>query len=158
MEDETVTPHSAAPEIRDEGRRLFASLTRAHRETRDELVRARQGAEKVALAGLEAFELVEDTVAGLRDAMGAEVRQALEAALSGASEQLRRAGIDLDGAEGEVVDPSRHRVVKSTAPSGLLPNRVKAVWRSGARFRGQRIRQAEVVGEYVKGSDGADRN
>ena len=105
---------------------------------------------------MEAIGRLEDTVEGFRQSFAAEIQQALSAALAAAAERLREVEIQLDGSASQTIDPSKHRVVKSSAPPGRLPNRVKAIWRPGVRFMGQRIRQAEVVAEYVEGSDGTN--
>ena len=90
MENENLSTHARYAEIRDEGQRLFVALTRTNRESRDELQVVYQGAGRLALASVEALELLADTVSGLREAINADVRQALDAALAGASERLLR--------------------------------------------------------------------
>jgi molecular chaperone GrpE (heat shock protein) len=158
MENESLSAHGGYSDIRAEGQRLFVTLTRANREAKDELRIARQSAERLALASVEALELVADTISGFHGALDANAQQALEGALAAASEKLRQADIEQDGVVGETIEPSKHRVVKSAAPTGRLPNRVTAIWRPGVRFKGQRIRQAEVAAEYVEGIDGTNRD
>jgi len=118
---------------------LRAAIAGEREDSRKQLVRT-------VLAAAEALEIVEGSLASLVervqgvDAMTGVARSIVEAAW----ERLEEAGVCRDGARGEPIDPSRHRVVESRGPEGDV-RVVARVVKPGLLLKDRRIREAWVV-------------
>jgi molecular chaperone GrpE (heat shock protein) len=129
----------------DRGREMFRELAQRHRETARDLASHRKSLHELGLAAVEAHELLGDAVAQYGADLPDETRQALDLVRQAAVERLERAGVHMDGAVGETLDLSRHRVLKTRRRAGLDWPRVTTVVRAGVSVDGVRVRAAEVV-------------
>lgn len=132
-------------EALDRGREMFREMAQRHREAARELASQRRALDELGLAAVEAHELLGDAVAQYGADLPDEARRALHLILQSAVERLERAGVRLDGAVGETLDLSRHRVVKARRRAGAASPHVAAVVRAGVSVRGVRVRAADVV-------------
>jgi molecular chaperone GrpE (heat shock protein) len=129
----------------DQGREMFRDMARRHRDAARELQSRTDGLHHLGLAAVEAHELLADAVAQYGTELSEGARHALELVRQAAVERLERAGVRLDGAVGETLDLSRHRVLKARRRAGVDRPRVATVVRAGVRVDGARVRPAEVV-------------
>ena len=132
-------------DVLDRGRDMFRELARRHRDGARDLASHRKAMHELALAAVEAHELLADAVAQYGADLPEEARHALDLIRRAALERLERAGVRLDGAAGEALDLSRHRVLKARRRAGLEGPRVTTVVRAGISVAGARVRPAEVV-------------
>jgi hypothetical protein len=128
----------------ERGRDLFRSLVARQRETGRELAARERELRDLALATVEALEMLADTVESYAADLPAESAAAIAAVRAAAFERVEQAGLRFDGAAGEPVDLSRHRVVKSRRAAVPAPT-VRAVVRRGVTMGAARVREAEVV-------------
>lgn len=129
----------------DRGREMFRDMARRHRDVARDLASQRHTLHEVALAAVEAHELLSDAVSQYGADLPEDARQALDLVRRSAQERLERAGLRLDGEVGEALDVSRHRVVKARRRAGLDWPRVTTVLRPGVILGETRLRVAEVV-------------
>lgn len=132
-------------EALDRGREMFREMAQRHREAARDLASQRRALDDLGLAAVEAHELLGDAVTQYGADLPDEARRALDLILQSAIERLERAGVRLDGAVGEALDLSRHRVVKARRRAGADSARVATVVRAGVSVRGVRVRAADVV-------------
>ncbi len=132
-------------DVLDRGREMFRELARRHRDGARDLASHRKALYELGLAAVEAQELLADAVAQYGAGLSEEARQALDRIREAAIERLERAGVRLDGTEGEALDLSRHHVLKVRRRAGLAGPRVSTVVRAGISVAGARVRPAEVV-------------
>ena len=132
-------------DVLDRGRDMFRDMVRRHRDGARDLTSRTHLVHEVALAAVEAHELLADAVAQYGADLSEEARHALDLIREAAVERLDRAGVRLDGAAGEALDLSRHRVLKARRRAGLDGPRVTTVVRAGISVDGARVRAAEVV-------------
>lgn len=129
----------------DRGREMFRELAQRHRDAARDLASHRKSLQELGLAAAEAHELLADAVAQYGADLPDDARQAVDLVRQAAVERLERAGVRLDGAVGEALDLSRHRVLKTRRRAGLDRPRVTTVVRAGISVDGVRVRAAEVV-------------
>lgn len=129
----------------DRGREMFRDMARRHHDATRDLASQRKTLHELALAAVEAHELLGDAVSQYGADLPEDARQALDLVRQAARERLERAGLRLDGAVGETLDLSRHRVLKTRRRAGLDWPRVTTVVRSGVLLGETRLRVAEVV-------------
>ena len=123
---------------------------------------AEKDAARVVGAAVEALETLEETVGAYLEQLEPAARDAVRAAAESAWQGLEAAGVVRDGAVGERVDLSRHRVVghrdveDRPASEGA---RVLEVVALGIVFRGSRVRPAVIVaGAPGEGGDAPGRD
>jgi molecular chaperone GrpE (heat shock protein) len=116
---------------------MFRAMAQLQREQGRELASHQRAVRDLALAAVEALELLSDATEPYKE----DLHPVREAAI----ERLQRAGIRFDGAVGEPVDLARHRVVKSRRRAGVTAPVVSAVIRAGVTVGPVRVREAEVV-------------
>jgi molecular chaperone GrpE (heat shock protein) len=132
-------------DVMDRGREMFRELAQRHRDAARDLASHRKSLHELGLAAAEAHELLADAVAQYGADLPDDARQAVDLVRQAAVERLERAGVRLDGAVGEALDLSRHRVLKTRRRAGLDRPRVTTVVRAGISVDGVRVRAAEVV-------------
>jgi molecular chaperone GrpE (heat shock protein) len=128
--------------LRARASEVLRAATAERRAAERERQQARAELGRVALAAVEALETVADTLEGLRDELPANVRELVALSSKAAWERLEAAGITRDGREGEPLDLTRHRVLKTVA--GARPGAVAAVLTPGITLGGARLRDAVV--------------
>lgn len=129
----------------ERGREMFRDMAGRHRDATRDLASQRKALQELALAAVEAHELLGDAVSQYGADLPEDARRALDLVRRSAQERLERAGLRLDGTAGEALDLSRHRVVKTRRRAGLDRPRVTGVMRSGVLLGETRLRVAEVV-------------
>ena len=132
-------------DVLDRGREMFRELARRHRDGARDLASHRKALHELGLAAVEAHELLADAVAQYGADLSEDARHALDRIRETAIQRLERAGVRLDGAEGEALDLSRHHVLKVRRRAGVAGTRVTTVVRAGISVAGERVRPAEVV-------------
>jgi molecular chaperone GrpE (heat shock protein) len=132
-------------ETLDRGREMFRDMAGRHREAARDLTARTHRVNDLGLAAVEAHELLADAVAQYGAELPDAARHALDLVRQTAVERLQRAGVLLDGAVGEPLELSRHRVLKARRRAGLDGPRVTTVVRAGISVDGVRVRPAEVV-------------
>ncbi|HSB60897.1 MAG TPA: hypothetical protein VLI67_04215 [Vicinamibacteria bacterium] len=152
----------AVGEVLARAREALRAVAHERRDAALAQAAAEKDAARVVGAAVEALETLEDTVGAYLDQLEPAARDAVRAAAESAWQGLEAAGVARDGAVGERVDLSRHRVVgrreveDRPAPGGA---RVLEVVAPGIVFRGSRVRPAVVVaGAPREGGDAAGRD
>jgi hypothetical protein len=143
---------------RDRARDLVRSLARERQGAAADLHACRADLEAVVRAAVEGLEALTGIVDAFAGTLPADPAVALDTATRGAWERLEMAGVVRDGAVGERLDVSRHKVVKRRATSEVAPNTVVQVLSPGVVFRKKRLREAGVVVSKAERSDAPDRD
>jgi molecular chaperone GrpE (heat shock protein) len=138
-------------DVLDRGREMFREMARRHRDAARDVASRRRALHELGLAAVEAMELLSDAVEQYGADLPADARRELGLVREAALERLERAGVRLDGAVGEALDLSRHRVIKARRRPDVAAPRVAAVVRAGVRVGGDRVRDAEVVVDEPEG-------
>lgn len=137
--------HPDAEAVLQRGREMFQAMVALQRETGRERTVHERALRELALAAVEALEMLSDTIepyaADLPDDAGAVIATVRQAAIA----RLEQAGLRFDGVAGEPVDLGRHRVVKSRRGADVSRPTVRAVIRTGVTLGAVRVREAEVV-------------
>lgn len=139
-------------DLREKAASVLRAAAHERREAERALTACTSDLDALATASVESLETLADTVEAFLPQMPDVVRPPLEVSLRAAWERLQAAGIQRDGAVGEAVDLTRHRVVKAMGGDNGREV-VHGVLAAGITFKGRRIREA-VVSTTRKGEAG----
>ena len=155
---EVRTLEEATRLARDRARDLVRSLARERQGVASDLHRCRADLEAAVLAAVEGLEALGGIVEAFAGTLPAEPATAFKTAVRGAWERLETAGVVLDGAVGESLDLSRHRVVKRRVLPEAPPDTIVQVLSPGVVFGKERLREAAVVVAKAEKSDASHRD
>jgi molecular chaperone GrpE (heat shock protein) len=147
-------PVPRADDLREKAAEILRAAVRETREAERALSECTADRGALALASVESLETLADTVTALLPQVPEALRAPLELSIRAAWERLQAAGIERDGAVGEPVDLTRHRVIKSSGAGTGGPQVVAAVLAAGITLKGRRVRAA-AVSAIREGADGA---
>jgi molecular chaperone GrpE (heat shock protein) len=139
------TPTEAAALARRQARDLLRALSEERRRADTRLHQSRSDLKAIVLAAVDGIEALAGMVEALGDGLPAESSRVLSTAAQAAWERLEVAGVVRDGAAGEALDVSRHKVVKRQPSGSAPPNTVVQVLSPGIVFGNERLRDAAVV-------------
>jgi hypothetical protein len=135
----------AASVARLRARELLRALSLERKRADAGSNRSRSDLKAVVIAAVEGIEGLVGIALASAEAESAEASRALSTAAQAAWERLELLGVVRDGAVGEALDVSRHKVVQRRALEGAAAGTVVQVLSPGIRFGNERLRDAAVV-------------
>ena len=152
------TAQEIAAVARQQARELLRGLSEERRRADASRNQSRSDLKAVVLAAVEGIEALAGIALALGDTLPAESARTLATAAQGAWERLELAGVIRDGTVGEVLDVSRHKVVKRRSSGSAASNTVIQVLSPGIVFGKERLRDAAVVVSKAERSDAPNRD
>ena len=126
-------------------REAFRDLAADRREAERELAACRDQRKAAALAAVDAVQLLAEATEAYGEALDPGTLEGLRLSVVAAWEKLEASGVVREGAPGEPVDRTRHRVVKTVPAAGRPAGVVAEVVAPGVRVQGELLREAVVV-------------